>query len=158
MDCGQIITKETLAWAAGLFDGEGCIYIKRRSVLIPQRRERSPVYQLVIKVKLIDRPVVEFIAETFRVGRVIAERPGKIEVRTGWRWEASGHSALSFLLQIEPHLRIKGPEVALAVQFIELMRTTTRQGVLVPNDVLKQRDELYWRMRQLKRREWKAAA
>jgi hypothetical protein len=153
VDSSSDLDGETLAWAAGLFDGEGCIYIKRRQV-IPGRREKTPVYTLEIKVGLVHKPAIEYLASTFRVGSIFMQRPGRLNKRVAWHWRISGRNGLSFLAKIEPYLRIKKPEVEIAIRFIELMAVTNRGGHRIPTCVVIQREDLYQEMRLAKLFEW----
>lgn len=52
------MTTEEIAWAAGIFDGEGCIHIRRNAVT-ETSRHRTTHYALITKVTMCHAPTIE---------------------------------------------------------------------------------------------------
>lgn len=95
------------AYAAGLIDGEGSIYVCRGS--------RG---QLIIRVAVVmtDRSPLDFLALWF--GQTVHERAGRtITGRPTYEWRAAGRKAQAFLEVINEHLVLKSPQARLAMQF-----------------------------------------
>jgi hypothetical protein len=97
------------AWAAGFFDGEGCVSIHRRV------RRNSVSFIMTAQVTQNDRRPLDALAEIF--GGTVS-RPRKEGVDRCHRWRVHSRQAERFLLAILPYLLVKRAptELALAVQ------------------------------------------
>jgi hypothetical protein len=93
------------AWLAGFFDGEGCVGIYPRG-----ERERASGSRMRVTVTQRPRRVLDLIAAEY--GGHVYERSSGVH---GWTIE--GPSALPFLVAVQPHLRLKGPQVEIALAF-----------------------------------------
>lgn len=76
----NLTPKEEIAWAAGLFEGEGT-WIVRQS-------PRSPFKTAVIALQMCDRAVVEHFARVMGCGSVTCERRSERNAAHSdiWRW------------------------------------------------------------------------
>lgn len=80
-------TKAQLAWAAGLFEGEGCISVGgSRS----RRGGRNRTYML-LSLKMTDEDVVRHFAEVVGHGRV--NGPYSTKNKQAWTWYWMGDTA-----------------------------------------------------------------
>lgn len=109
---------ETLAYAAGLFDGEGNIVI---NVTHPTERNQitAPHHQLFIRIKITDHPIVEWLKDNF--GGLITDsshQPSRVHNRPTWVWCAHGAGGGEFLSAAYPYLRIKQQQAAIALEFL----------------------------------------
>lgn len=111
------IPRISLEYAAGFFDGEGCVNITGG------RKKRCNGFRTHIRVMITntDKGILDLLHWNFG-GRLTKPR------REGWKggnWKAnralnfSSGEAIAFLRKIRPHLRIKGPQVDLAFEFWE---------------------------------------
>lgn len=115
-----MIDTETLAYAAGFIDAEGCIHV---SLLRPSKANRrvTPRYDLFLKVSNTDLPVLEWLKSTF--GGAIVKHHSRNENRVGnkwstaWHWQVSGKSAQDCLELMLPYLKIKKQQAIAAVEF-----------------------------------------
>lgn len=57
-------TREQLAWAAGIFEGEGCISLLRR------RSPRSDIHSVMVSMYMTDRDVIERFSEIVSIGHL----------------------------------------------------------------------------------------
>lgn len=74
---GSNWSRENLAWAAGLFDGEGCIH-------------QMPTGQIELRLKMADEDVVRRFAAIVGAGVVSqGEHPKKLNHRQMWTWRCS---------------------------------------------------------------------
>ncbi|GAI94911.1 unnamed protein product, partial [marine sediment metagenome] len=87
-----------LAYAAGLFDGEGCISISRK--------QRGRYFDLICRVGICDKEVPTLLQKQFGGSVYESHRDG---LKTSWQWTVCSKNALSFLEAVCGHLRIKKP-------------------------------------------------
>jgi len=102
-----------LAYAAGLLDGEGSIFIAR----VKTNKNKSGLYfGLRIELGNTNEQAVRWMQCYF--GGSVYERYADIDTRrTLWAWHLRGQQALGFLRIILPYLRIKKPQAELAIEF-----------------------------------------
>jgi hypothetical protein len=133
---------EELAYAAGLFDGEGSIMIRMRQ----PRDGINPSFSLVVKLANTNRPIIDWLQQCWpaRVGACgYAGEPGRRH--DAYEWVAQSVKAYAFLLAVRPYLRIKAAEadIGLALQ----RRVTARRGQpLTPFEIAQRfalREQLY---------------
>ena len=102
--------KTELAWAAGFFDGEGCIHIGR----LTARGHTN--YQLIIRVSQRTREPVDEFQRLFG-GFVSTTRASSHPHKTQWLWGCSNAQAGKVLAQLLPFLIVKKSQAELAVEF-----------------------------------------
>lgn len=105
-----------LAWAAGLFEGEGSISISK-----PTHRNWG---HLMADVPNTDDQIVRFFVE--RWGGVVQHHPSRGRRRAYWRWRTASRQAAAFLRDIRPFVitdRVKG-RIDHGVAFQEQKRPT----------------------------------
>ena len=96
----------TEAYAAGMLDGEGCIYI---SPGVTHQHQLSVVFAQVEPESL------EFLSYEYG-GRV---RPGKVTSagRATYQWHLTGKDAINFLADVHPYLIIKQQQADVAMRW-----------------------------------------
>ena len=96
----------TEAYAAGMLDGEGCIYISPGT---------THQHQLSVVFSQTDSRSLEFLAYRYG-GRV---RPGKVTSagRPTYQWHLTGKSAMDFLSSVRPYLIIKEEQADIAARW-----------------------------------------
>lgn len=94
---------ETLAYVAGIFDGEGCVTFGRV-------RKARFIRVLVVNT---NRPLLEFLQTIFGgdIQRSSSRRPGW---KQAWQWRLSWSRAIDFLDAIEPWIRVKVEQLHVA--------------------------------------------
>jgi hypothetical protein len=99
------------AWAAGFFDGEGCV-----SVVLYRERFMMRLYVGNTDV----RPLYIFKG---LFGGSIGARGAKIpNAKPAYYWQATSQQALTALREMLPYLVVKRGQAELALQFGELIR------------------------------------
>ena len=96
------------AYVAGLFDGEGSVYIKRMDQ-IKHKRPGKPVHKVwVIRMEMAmtDKAVVKWCHELFGCG-AFGERKVKKGYKRQWRWRVSHRDALYVAKILWPHTQVK---------------------------------------------------
>lgn len=101
------IAPTDLAWAAGIIDGEGCIWTRW-----PKRSN------VCVEVKMIHKPTIIRLSKIFggRVSEAHERRRGR---RTQWRWWADTRVAQRVLDQTIPFLVTKRMQARCALGLIE---------------------------------------
>ena len=84
------------AWAAGLYEGEGCAYTERVG------KGRRLQHRVCVQVKMTDRDVLEQLMQHW--GGAIQSLPIVPNRKPIWRWRIKGGRARHFLVQIRPLL------------------------------------------------------
>lgn len=102
-----------LAYYAGLFDGEGCIHIRRTMT-----KKQQVTYALVCKISMCSFYLLNEVHRLFG-GSLIQERQHKYSNRYNklWTWTVSCKMAGKFLFILRPFLKLKGAEADLALEF-----------------------------------------
>jgi hypothetical protein len=106
------------AWAAGVFDGEGSVYLERNcggyrmTVSIVQSAPRGAPPPLMLST----------LRDEHGGSLTKGERPKKTTHRQIWRWVVSARKAERFLNRIVPHVVAKLPQVRLALRSRSLPR------------------------------------
>lgn len=103
------------AYAAGLFDGEGCISCNRR---------KKPT--LVVTVTNTDKRVPEYFANRWN-GSIISEI--NQNYKPMYRWKIYGKNARPFLEDMKPYCIVKSDLITLALQFIDTIYHLKDKGV-----------------------------
>lgn len=104
-----------LAWAAGFFDGEGC-------VLVSERLNKT-VYQLFTTVTQQEPTALHLLKQRFG-GNVTPDKTATSDSYTRkrgailvWRWKATSAEAYAFLQSIQPYVVVKAEQVRAALEF-----------------------------------------
>ena len=96
------------AYVAGLFDGEGSVYIKRMDQM-KHKRPGKPVHKVwVIRMEMAmtDKDTVKWCHELFGCG-AFGERKVKKGYKRQWRWRVSHRDALYVAKILWPHAKTK---------------------------------------------------
>jgi len=145
-------TIEELAWAAGLFDGEGCITISRQRPGTGRRESLN--YRLFLKVTMGHRPTIERLVAIFSVGSIhpwcdSSDR----EHNPAYSWWVASRQAVAVIEQLRPYLVTKAIEADLALEWGRLPlapRGGRGGGTRVPAELLAARHRLFEAMRDAK--------
>ena len=104
--------KTDLAYAAGIFDGEGCIGIEK----VNRPHRKNPEYKLRVIVVSTDRWLCEWLR--FAFGGTVQERKSHpTHTKDQWSWVAYCSTAAEFLRSVLPYMNLKRPQAELAIKF-----------------------------------------
>lgn len=92
----------TLAYLAGIVDGEAYIGIKKTR----RKDARSPIYHERIQVRMVDKQSIELLAKTFG-GTCYFDRGQAGNRRALYCYQASDAKACRILRALLPYLRVK---------------------------------------------------
>ncbi len=131
----------TPEYAAGFFDGEGCISVKR--VTRPGQRLG---YLLRAQINHTHFPTLQQL-KTQWGGYIGSVKQMESRYKTRWQWALDGDSLVKFLQDIRPFLIEKTPQVEMALQFVA--EKTADRRALTPEQ-LAVREGYYLALRQAK--------
>lgn len=138
-----------LAYAAGLFDGEGCVHIARQK---KASARRGYVYRLVVSVAQnhLDT-LADFQNLTGIEGRIYHRQRQGSSNRDNYALNYDGEAAALLLETLWPFLRRKADEAVFALHFqrkCDINRHFGPNGC--PDEIWKERERLYEKLRNLK--------
>lgn len=107
----MIINNTDLAWAAGFFDGEGCVLIRNQKT----RTQKLHTCLRIAVVQVNPTPINKF--KEFFGGHISYEKAKREGWHAGWRWEQDAKLAGNTLQQLLPYLKVKKDVVELALEF-----------------------------------------
>ena len=96
---------DELMWATGLFEGEGCITMRRR-------RKRRYV---ALSIEMTDEDVLHRFRRVVGVGNVVSPRQRGIRRKPTWTWVVVGHDAETLVRRLLPELGARRRQRALDV-------------------------------------------
>ena len=140
---------EGLAYAAGLFDGEGCIHIAKQKSMSTRR---GYVYRLVATVAQNHLgTLIDFQTLIGIDGRIYQNRRTSSQNRDVFTLNYDGSRAAEMLRRLYPLLLRKGHEAKVAISFQTDCQIETRFGRSgCPEEIWKLRDAYYRKLRKLK--------
>lgn len=135
-----------LAYAAGLFDGEGSVMI----VFRPESKWSRPTYCLQTQLVSCDRCLVDWMQDRFG-GSISTFQPSTAtgRARVAHNWITGSRLAAQFLEAILPFVILKRERILIALQF---RKTITTGGRPITPELLEIRKTLHAEMRLLNQR------
>lgn len=138
---------ETLAYTAGIIDGEGCISIVKVQPTKANHRI-TPGYELYVSVSSTDKFLAQYLKEIF--GGNITDRTNHPSMhKIGWKpavsWRIASNEARNFLSLILPYLRSKHIQANLAIEFQDYKRANRLyyRPYQLQQEIL-EREEMYY--------------
>ncbi len=116
------MTKTELAYLAGLFDGEGSIFITKKV-----KGLSVPRHCLIVDLAMCNEYIPNLLK--FNFGGSVHVRIAKDENhRMSWQWRATTREALHFIEIILPYLRLKRNEAELGIAFQKSLHPMNGKG------------------------------
>jgi hypothetical protein len=127
-------------WAAGFFDGEGCVYILNG--------------QIRVTVTQVDPRPLRALQAKYGGHIYLDKKPKAAGYRRVFRWNATPGPAKKFLASIRPFLVVKGEEADVAIAYQLTLTFSHKKGQRnqVPAAVRRHRITLVRRLKALKHR------
>ena len=146
-------------YISGLFDGEGCIVINKRTRDITLQKDNPRIeYTLSIMIGIINKDVLANLATIFG-GTVTKRHNGKNFPVYSWTI-TNNLRAKNFIETVLPYSRIKKSQLLLALEFIECCKrqkielkskSPYRNHKQLSQEQYEERERYRIRMQQLKR-------
>jgi hypothetical protein len=138
------LKKEDLAYAAGLFDGEGHVIIYKDT---NRKIGKSPVYILIVGVTNTIKEIIDFFYDNWGACRQIRVRTMiNPKWKTAYEWTIQARMAMGFLKDIYPYLIGKKKKVRLAIEFqegMERIKNKKGQFKVISKKEIKRREKLW---------------
>lgn len=128
-----------LVWAAGLFDGEGCITLHWRT--------SNACWVVQTSLAMTHEESVRRFASIIGVGNVNRVREATATARAIWSWSTASKQVEIALNRLVPYLFTKAPQAQLALEARSLQ--FHRGGRGVPPSTLERMAEIAQRISQL---------
>ena len=101
---------DTVAYIAGLFDGEGCVTCKQKPTKRADRGDKIyKQWYIRCEISMTDKYVIDFIQETLGFGwsgeKKYTKRPK--HYKRQWRWSCGYRDALLFAKLMWPYAQVK---------------------------------------------------
>lgn len=111
-----MIDKLFLAWAAGFFDGEGCVMVEKSKEIKCKHGFRTSLHATVTQTS---KPCLELFLLHFGGSITTTETRGENARRWSvqYRWISRNEEALQFLQAIEPFVVVKKSQVKAALGY-----------------------------------------
>ncbi len=127
-----------LAYAAGIIDGEGCIYA--RVHMISEKRGVQTLLQL--QLMMCSETVVAWFANKFG-GDVFIDQPRSLNNRSRFAWQIRGRIVGIVLESLLPYLKEKKERATLAIELSKLLgQSRPGKGRKVPQEEMSHRIQL----------------
>ncbi|SRR6266404_6552125 len=109
----------TLAYCAGIFDGEGYILIKKFMQAKPRYAYKFERYELHIGVNQVRPEAIEILYQSLEGRMWFSTRGNGVSAKYSgrWTWEGDSRKGAEALSAMLPHLRLKHAEALVAIAF-----------------------------------------
>jgi hypothetical protein len=151
----MVPTETDLAWAAGIFDGEGCVLVRHDAQSVKKGWTR---HELQVSVVNTNEPMIRKLIAMFGGGAHV--RKVKVNRRIGM-WQIYGRRAAGFLENILPYMVAKKPEAEAALEMASTLVAKTsynaNSGLGAPRpgpEIVEIREAVRLRLQELKRVEY----
>lgn len=127
------MSKEDLAYIAGLFDGEGCISIDGE-------------LKLRVCIMNTNSDIIYWVKEIFG-GHTYLKPKNQAQNKDNYEWKVTGNKAVKVIRTLFPYLRIKKEEAIIALRFGKTLKPLGQQYRPIPPHI---RLERIWLRNSLK--------
>jgi hypothetical protein len=136
----------TLAYIAGIIDGEGTIRI-HKSKPYKKNKQKNCSYAAGIGVGMVEKRIPSLLQEVFGGGLQEECVPGR---RSIWRWQVSGRlSVYKILEELAPYLILKQEHAYAVMEFCEEWHTPFSRQQGLSSLELQRREDAYQKLRKL---------
>ena len=125
------MTELDKAYFAGLFDGEGSVYIKRMDQM-KHKRPGKPVHKVWVvrmEIAMTDKDTIKWCHDLFNCGS-FGERKVKEGYKRQWRWRVAHRDALHVALAIWPYAQVKLHKIEQIIDHYDNYDGTSRGNVV----------------------------
>lgn len=132
------------AWAAGIIDGEGCLYIQKCK---PSKGAKNNMYGARIRVAMTHFPTIQKLHNIFG-GNLYGRNPQLSNVKHQFAWEMTSQKCKLVIDSIINFLFTKREEALVLDEFLKLPKATSFKET--PDWLLEKREKLYKKIKELK--------
>jgi hypothetical protein len=142
-----------LSWAAGFFDGEGCVLVSERK----SAAKYASSFQLYATVTQQDPTALYALKSRFG-GNVTPDKTAakgynrKCGSFLCWRWKTTSIDAFSFLQAIEPYSIVKKEQIQIALKWPDPGKQYRGTYNAIPDDIRASREAVMYALRAVRQR------
>ena len=119
---------ETMAYLAGLFDGEGCITYRQRSEHRKGKRKAYNFWNIRIEINMIDKQTIDYVHKVLGCGSTDHRPPYPHQNHGQYRWRCSHRDALKVAKAILPYSITKRDKLQQIIDHYEKDTPEYRSG------------------------------
>ena len=103
------MTKEKIAYIAGLFDADGSVQYKQYMKKRDKNKKAYPTWNIRMEISMTNKPVIQWVHETLGIGTFAKKPPGKGQLgkKMQYRWRCSHRDALYVAKLIWSEAKVK---------------------------------------------------
>ena len=122
-----VMRQTDLAWAAGLFDGEGCVSLRPRQ----RANQRTRGYELRVEASMTDQATIQRLQSLFGgTCRFDEARQRRCpDWQPQWSWVLGTGQSVAFLQRVRPYSTTKATQIWLALEWAAARKSPIRKGV-----------------------------
>jgi len=128
-------------YAAGFFDGEGCVMVMKSQGHLPR-----PNYSLKVAITNTDLEVLREFQQKW--GGYVYQMQSKTKSR--WQWQIARPGIVRFLEAVYPYLYSKKEQVEIALSYNEIVPKSNRGRGSLSDEQLAMREGFYLALREAK--------
>lgn len=91
------LREREIAWAAGLFEGEGCVYIAKQSC---KWRDGEKKFQVKLEIKHTDEDVLQRFHAIIAVGNIVGPYWAKKSTKPFWSWTSAAVADVAYIASL----------------------------------------------------------
>lgn len=110
------MTKQELAYTAGIIDGEGSISIVKAKTCKSKTTQRGYLLELKVGVSNTDERLVRWLKKRYG-GCIVKRRVANPRWKDYWEWRVQTAQAVHFLEMIQPWVLLKQQQIKIAIGF-----------------------------------------
>ena len=105
----QKINITDFAYLAGLIDADGCVTYKQYMKKRDPDKKAYPTWEIRIEISMTDKPVIQWVHETLKVGTFSKKPPGKGQLgkKMQYRWRCGHRDAYQVAKLMWPFAQVK---------------------------------------------------
>ena len=104
---GVRLSKEDIAYCAGLFDGEGCVMYKQYRRSRNKGKTSHLVWKISLEINMIELDPLHYFYNVFKLGKITHKSNLGFGKKDQWRWRCSHRQAFEVAKKIYPFCIVK---------------------------------------------------
>jgi hypothetical protein len=118
----------TLAYWAGIVDGEGSIYIIK-ALRKAESGCKSPNHQVYLSIGMCCREIIYKMKEYFDMGHIFEPKNTRCNCKQSYYYVISNNQAISVIKLLLPYLIVKKEQARLAIEFDNKRSRCMQKGI-----------------------------
>ena len=125
---GVRLSKEDIAYCAGLFDGEGCVQYKQYPRSRNEGKTSHLVWKITLEINMIELDPLHYFYNVFKVGTITHKSNLGFSRKDQWRWRCSHRKAYQLAMLFLPYSVSKREKLLAIINHYEFILPKRRLG------------------------------